>query len=230
MQVSHHKFKKLGRVAQARVSKKIRKLIREGYPQKQAIRIAFEYERKHKLGPRGGKKNPLPFLLIPGLEMTKSYRHKKNPDDIVTNPLTLKLLKIIKDGRGNLNNLEIYNTLKTDSNFSRLKHNSVYGDLKNLRLTGYIDRDSHLCYRITAQGEEALSKAPNVRRKNPIADKDLAPALAWLFYLRSFPNLWNNCPKNILDALRTEGFWEVDGITEKGERFLYKACAEQGEN
>lgn len=41
-----------------RVSAKIRKLIDEGYPQKQAVAIALKMSREHKLGPRGGKKNP----------------------------------------------------------------------------------------------------------------------------------------------------------------------------
>lgn len=54
------KFKKLSRPAQVRVSKKIRKLMNEGYGQKMAAAIAYSMERKHKLGPRGGKKrNPI---------------------------------------------------------------------------------------------------------------------------------------------------------------------------
>jgi hypothetical protein len=50
---------KLGRAAQKRISKKIAKLRREGYSAKQAAAIAYKYERSGKLGPRGGKKNPI---------------------------------------------------------------------------------------------------------------------------------------------------------------------------
>jgi hypothetical protein len=51
---------KMGRAAQKRISQKIAFLIREGYAQDQAAAIAYSYERKGKLGPRGGiKKNPI---------------------------------------------------------------------------------------------------------------------------------------------------------------------------
>jgi hypothetical protein len=48
--------KKLSRAGQLRASKKIRKLVHEGYGQKQAAAIAYAMERKHQLGPKGGKK------------------------------------------------------------------------------------------------------------------------------------------------------------------------------
>lgn len=41
-------------MARTPVSYKIRKLVHEGYPQKQAVAIALSLERAGRLGPRGG--------------------------------------------------------------------------------------------------------------------------------------------------------------------------------
>src|SRR5271155_724202 len=67
-----------------RIAKKIRLLIREGYPRKQAAAIAYKYEAEKKLGPRGGKKrNPKGY---PKLSKQTQKR------------VSLKIRKLISEG------------------------------------------------------------------------------------------------------------------------------------
>jgi len=40
----------------SRMSSKVSKLVREGYPRKQAVAIALQMERSGRLGPHGGYK------------------------------------------------------------------------------------------------------------------------------------------------------------------------------
>jgi hypothetical protein len=40
----------MGRAKKNRFSKKVSKLVHEGYPQKQAVAIAYSYKRRGKLG------------------------------------------------------------------------------------------------------------------------------------------------------------------------------------
>lgn len=64
-------------------------------------------------------------------------------------------------------------------------------------------------------------------RKNPVKDKDLAPTIAFLLYLRNFPTWSENVPDRILDILIEEGLYDVDeGVTKKGEEFIQKMCIE----
>ena len=111
--------KNLSKKMRPAVSQKIRKLMREGYNQKQAVAIALNMARKHKLGPRGGYK------------------------------------------------------------------------------------------------------------KNPIQDRDLAPVIAFLLYLRNFPTWSENVPDRVLSILIDEGLYSIDdGVTEKGEKFIQDSCIE----
>jgi hypothetical protein len=82
------KYPKISKFAGRRVSKKIAKLVREGKSPEQAAAIAFNMEQKHRLGPRGGRKNPIPLLLLAHgaatykhLERRKMHRHKNPIED-----------------------------------------------------------------------------------------------------------------------------------------------------
>lgn len=98
--------------------------------------------------------------------------------------------------------------------------------------------------RLVSEGmdqQQAIAEAINMARagrlgprggyhrvhKNPIEDRNLAPVLAFLMYLRNFPTWSENVPDRILTILIDEGLYTVDdGVTEKGEKFIEHACSE----
>lgn len=61
MNLQNPRIKKLPKKLREAASLKIKKLIREGYPQKRAVAAALKMASQGKLGPRGGyKRNPIP--------------------------------------------------------------------------------------------------------------------------------------------------------------------------
>jgi hypothetical protein len=70
-------YPKISKIMQKRISKKIIKLIREGYSQTQAAAIAYSMARRRKIGPLGGKKrNPISDEFLPQIIVIMMFLQK----------------------------------------------------------------------------------------------------------------------------------------------------------
>lgn len=208
--------KKLSEPAQKRVSKKIRKLMNEGYGQKQAAAIAYNMERKHKIGPKGGKRKN-PKKQSSGFSTFRRFR-KEDFTFMYYTPYRREPIKIIKvEESKDKFNQNIYAVTFEKEN----GHIETLSELLKIK-NGYASQDGSR----KAIVKRKFKRRNNRRRrhgqiKNPIADKDVYECLAALAGMIQVPDRCEDVNEDILKALESEGLWSYDtGVTDKGRKFL----------
>jgi hypothetical protein len=220
-------YKKLSKPAKFRVSRKILKLIHEGYPVKQAAAIAYKYEREHKIGPKGG-------LAVTASSSLKS-RKAASASGRVKNPVPEMGKPRIMTGRyGKLKVYAIFN--KGDWTWWILaKIPKTTSVIQMALVTSPIVPDGELgsVYKADVIDGHYINPwaknapvAPGYKwsdktASNPIDDKDIHKVIQALLYLNRFPERTENIDEEILNALESEKLWNYDdGLTGKGMKFI----------
>jgi len=189
-------YKKLSRELQMLVSKKIRKLMNEGYTVKQAAAMAISMARAGKLGPRGGyHKNP---------SFPVKWISNKNETIWRADLMDFRKTKIVV----------IYNDKGNYKAWTwEMTRSYPNGDVVD-------DGDTY------ESSEEAKQDAlkfydETITLKNPIEDKDVLDCVKALTWLSRFPHHFDKVDQHILEAVEFEKLYSHDkGVTGSGMRFL----------
>lgn len=188
--------KKILKAHKQRISLKIKKLMKEGMKQKQAVATALSMQRAGRLGPRGGyRKNPVGGVSHSSIsKIARGYNGKIHfvEQDIMI--FSFEDMSLADGFIGEVSAIPTVQTYKDSIGGAAL----VLVFLKN-------------------HGQF---------QKNPIKNELMAEALAALAGLLKYPERSEDVREEVLAALEAEGYWNVDrGVTEKGRKFLEEICS-----